>query len=91
MALSDAQKFRAARAILNWTQDDLAARAGISKASSSQFESGHREMMHNNRLACWRIFYAAGIYFSSSGVTYTPPTTHPTTIPTEEELTTNAG
>lgn len=65
----DPQKMRAARAVLNWTQKELALRAGVSHGSITRFElSNSATMMRNNILAIQRVFEAAGITFHGAGL-----------------------
>jgi DNA-binding XRE family transcriptional regulator len=73
MPLTDAQKFRGARGILGWTQDELASRAGITKNPICNFERGNREMMHNNKMACWKAFTDAGVLFNCDSIKFSPP------------------
>jgi len=72
MPLSDAQKFRAARAILDWSQQDLADYAGISPGAINTFERGKRKLHPNNKYACLRAFTDAGITFTDMTITYMP-------------------
>lgn len=81
MALTDAQKFRAGRAILNWTQYDLANRAGMSHTSISNFERTNREMQHNNKMACWRAFADAGVQFGNDIIRFMPNINTPVSTP----------
>lgn len=54
---------RAARAILLWSQKDLADNASISRTTVVDFERGFR-IPHKNNLAAMRVaFEAAGIEF----------------------------
>ncbi len=65
MTLSPAQ-CRAARALLNWSQEDLVAKSKISKKTIADFESGattpHTQTLNRILLA----FEAAGIEFLNS-------------------------
>jgi transcriptional regulator with XRE-family HTH domain len=54
---------RAARGLLNWTQDQLATNARIARATVAEFESNMRRPMKNNLLAIEDAMYAAGIEF----------------------------
>lgn len=87
MPLTDPQKFRGARAVLDWTQDELAERAGVSKATISYFEKGTRAMLHNNKMACWKAFFAAGISFNCDSIKFSPTTPAPLPEQTEETTT----
>lgn len=73
MPLSDQQKFRAGRAILGWSQADLAKHAGVSTASISTFELALHKMIHQNKMACWRAFTDAGVTFTCDVVRYNAP------------------
>jgi transcriptional regulator with XRE-family HTH domain len=65
--ISSAQ-VRAARAWLSWSQDDLAAKAGISQQSVVRYELG-RTVPHDGTLANLRkAFEAAGIRFQFDGM-----------------------
>ena len=64
----DPQKMRAARAVLSWTQKELALRAGVSHGAITRFELGGGTMMRNNILAIQRVFEAAGITFHGAGL-----------------------
>jgi DNA-binding XRE family transcriptional regulator len=57
---------RAARALLDWTQGDLANRASISAVSVRAFEKGG-EMRDNNRKLIQLTFEASGIQFLWDG------------------------
>lgn len=72
MPLTDAQKFRAARGILGWSQRDLADYAGISAGAIHSLENDKRKMHPNNKYACWRAFTDAGITFTDMTITYMP-------------------
>ncbi len=54
---------RAARALLDWTQDDLAARAEVSRSTVRGFEGGQHDMQRATTAAIRRAFEAAGIVF----------------------------
>lgn len=51
---------RAARALLGWSLDDLAARVNVSRDSISRFEGG-RTMRDSNRRAIVAAFAAHGV------------------------------
>lgn len=70
MAMSPEQ-CRAARAWLNWSQQDLSARANIGLSTIRQFENGLRKPIANNLLAMRRAFEEAGVTFSDepAGIT----------------------
>jgi transcriptional regulator with XRE-family HTH domain len=54
---------RAARAILNWSMEDLAAHTSVSSTSIRDYENGSRETTRVNRAAIAAAFIAAGIEF----------------------------
>ena len=54
---------RAARGLLNWTQDELAQNARVARATVAEFESNMRRPMKNNLLAIEDAMYAAGVEF----------------------------
>ena len=57
-----AEQCRAARALLNWTQADLAQRVSISSVSIRSFEKGG-EMRESNRKLIRFALEAAGVQF----------------------------
>lgn len=57
---------RAARALLNWTQSDLAGRTAISAVSIRAFEKGG-EMRESNLRLLRLTFEAAGVVFQDEG------------------------
>jgi transcriptional regulator with XRE-family HTH domain len=58
----DAEQCRAARALLNWTQADLADRTSLSAVSIRAFEKGG-EMRDSNLKLLKMIFEKAGVVF----------------------------
>ena len=59
---------RAARAVLNWSMEDLAGRSGVSAATVRAYENGRskhrvRGMNRATRMALARAFIDAGIEF----------------------------
>ena len=52
---------RAARALLEWSQADLAARSNLSKSTVRDFEIGRRQPAINNLAAMRRALEEAGI------------------------------
>jgi transcriptional regulator with XRE-family HTH domain len=54
---------RAGRSLLNWTQDELATNARVSRATIADFESNSRQPMKNNLLAIEDCMFAAGVEF----------------------------
>jgi transcriptional regulator with XRE-family HTH domain len=63
---------RAARALLNWSQDSLAAASGVSVSTIRNFERERRELLRNNDRAIERVFVDAGIEFMPGGARIPP-------------------
>lgn len=59
--LPTATQCRAARALLDWTQADLAARAGVSPGTIRGFESGRRTLHRATASAIRQALEAAGV------------------------------
>ena len=57
------EQCRAARALLDWTQDDLAARAEVYRSTVRGFEGGQHDMQRVTTAAISRAREAAGIVF----------------------------
>jgi transcriptional regulator with XRE-family HTH domain len=62
MAISAAQ-CRAARALLNWSQTDLALKARVGRATIAAFESGAREPYDRTLDDAQRALESAGVEF----------------------------
>ena len=62
MNISAAQ-CRAARALLDWSQDDLATNAQVARATVADFERNLRSPMRQNLLSMTSAFEAAGVAF----------------------------
>jgi DNA-binding XRE family transcriptional regulator len=54
---------RAARALLNWTQDRLAQTASVSKKTLADFEAGNRDPYERTLTDIQKALEAAGIEF----------------------------
>ena len=54
---------RAARSLLNWTQDELATNAHLSRATVADFEANARQPIKNNLIAMEDCMFTAGIEF----------------------------
>jgi transcriptional regulator with XRE-family HTH domain len=61
------EQCRAARAWLNWTQQELAQRAGVGLSTVRDFETGERTPIPNNLAAIRRAIELAGIEFFDAG------------------------
>jgi DNA-binding XRE family transcriptional regulator len=59
--LAYAAQVRAARALLGWSQGDLAERAGISKQSVNRIESGNMDARLSTVSAMGEAFRSAGV------------------------------
>ena len=57
------EQCRAARALLNWSQPDLAEATGIARQTITRFESGANLPHPNNRATIREALEAAGIEF----------------------------
>lgn len=62
MLISSAQ-CRAARALLDWSQDQLAENAQVSRATVADFERNNRTPVKNNLIAIIAALEAAGVSF----------------------------
>ncbi|MBW7849868.1 MAG: helix-turn-helix transcriptional regulator [Rhodospirillales bacterium] len=60
-----AAQCRAARSLLNWTQEQLAVNASVSRATIADFESNIRHPMKNNLRSIADCMFAAGVEFIS--------------------------
>jgi DNA-binding XRE family transcriptional regulator len=58
---------RAARALLDWTQPDLAKAVGIALATLKRFEKGHRTPIPVVRAAIFAALEKAGVRFQDDG------------------------
>src|SRR5919199_309744 len=64
---------RAARALLAWSQQDLAKRAGVATSTIADFERGQRTPVANNAQAIRSALETAGIRFLPTGAVIGPP------------------
>src|ERR1700738_2499625 len=71
-ALTSAQS-RAGRALLAWSQKDLAAKAGIATSTIADFERGYRTPVPQNAEAIRSALEKAGISFRAGGAVIGPP------------------
>ena len=58
---------RAARGFLDWTQDELAARAGLSRSTVRDFEKGRHELHPSSELLLVRTLDEAGVMLIPPG------------------------
>lgn len=54
---------RAARAVLEWSQEQLATEAGVNRMTVADFEQGKRSPMLNNLVMIRRAFEQQGVTF----------------------------
>ncbi len=54
---------RAARGLLDWTQQELASRAGVSRSTIREFENGHHALQEASEAAVMEALAASGIEF----------------------------
>lgn len=62
------EQVRAARALLHWSQGDLAEKANVAVSTVADFERGHRVPVANNVLAIRRALENAWLLFVDGGV-----------------------
>jgi ribosome-binding protein aMBF1 (putative translation factor) len=62
-----ARMIRGARAVLGWSQDELANRVGLSQSSVHRIEQGASDLRRSTVVALERIFVTAGITFEATG------------------------
>ncbi|MGB8843585.1 MAG: helix-turn-helix transcriptional regulator [Aliidongia sp.] len=63
---------RAARALLAWSQQDLAKQANVAVSTVADFERGHRTPMANNAQAIRGALEKAGVHFLPTGAMIGP-------------------
>lgn len=62
-----AAQCRAARAMINWSQDDLATNAQVARATIADFERRERDPVRNNLFSIISAFEARGVTFVEEG------------------------
>lgn len=62
-----AAQCRAARAMLSWSQDELATNAQVARATIADFERRERDPVRNNLFSIISAFEASGITFIEEG------------------------
>jgi predicted transcriptional regulator len=60
-----AAQVRGARAVLNWSQTELGARAGLTQRSIHRLEQGASDIRRSTVLAIEHVFSEAGVQFES--------------------------
>ena len=65
----DPEDVRAARALLHWSQGDLAREAAVGVSTVAEFEKGSQTPTANNLTAIGRALEAAGVRFKPAGPT----------------------
>lgn len=73
---------RAARALLAWSQQDLAKAASVATSTIADFERGRRTPVANNAQAIRHALEGEGIRFLATGAVIGPPV--PSVAPTEQ-------
>jgi transcriptional regulator with XRE-family HTH domain len=58
---------RAGRALINWSQQELAVASGVSVSTIRDFETSKRSPIGNNLAAMQRALEAAGVEFTNGG------------------------
>lgn len=72
-----AEDVRSARALLQWSQIELAKAAEVGVSTIADFERGARTPIGNNISAIRRVFESAGVRFTPAGPTvFTEPSLH---------------
>src|ERR1700730_16896411 len=66
-------QIKAARALLAWSQQDLAKRAGVAVSTIADFERGSRTPIPNNAESIRTSLEAAGVSFPLGGAVAGPP------------------
>lgn len=54
---------RGARAVLGWTQTELANRIGVTQAAIHRIEKGRGDLKHSTFVALDKLFTAEGVMF----------------------------
>ena len=61
LSMLSSEQCRAARALLNWTQEELAVRAGVSRSTVRGFESGQHELQRASAAMIRMALEQAGV------------------------------
>lgn len=88
MNLSEAVRVRTARALLGWTQWELAEKTGLSKSTIMSFEKDEYKRAPTRivRSVIFRVLLEAGIGFTDNGVYYDPDGAKLRKVVTSEEI-----
>lgn len=70
--MASPQQIRAARGFLDWSQEQLANKAGCARLTIADYENGKRTPMPNNLKAIVGALEQAGIEFTADGVKLRP-------------------
>ncbi len=62
-----------ARAALEWSLEDAAAAAGVSRRTVLRFERHHRDIQPDKVKAIHQAYEAAGVRFAEDGGVFPPP------------------
>lgn len=65
--LLTAEQSRAARALLGWSQDELAGRAAVAKPTIASFEAGRRQPYARTLADIRKALEGAGVSFIAAG------------------------
>jgi transcriptional regulator with XRE-family HTH domain len=73
-------QIRAARALLNWTQSELAARAQVARKTVADYEGGRRKLQRRTLDDLGRALEDGGVIFQHDGVSFGRPPLHARSI-----------
>ncbi|MCA0058053.1 XRE family transcriptional regulator [Mesorhizobium sp. M7A.F.Ca.CA.001.09.2.1] len=76
-----ARQFRAARALLDIRQDNVAELAKVSRQMVARIESADKSVPHDAIEKIWKAFEQKGVIFLEATDTYGPPVTLKRTKP----------
>lgn len=62
-----ARKVRGARAVLGWSQTELARRSGLTQTSIHRIEQGTSDLKHSTVVTLEKLFMTEGITFEDAG------------------------
>jgi transcriptional regulator with XRE-family HTH domain len=67
LSMLSSEQCRAARALLDWTQEELAERAGISRSTVRGFENGQHELHRASTVVIRTALEQAGVVLIAAG------------------------